>query len=258
MIIGAQLYSVRVNCQNDEDTKNTLKALKDMGYESVQVSGIPYNAEAFRAMADEIGLHIGLTHTSPVDIINDTDEVIRKHKVLGADVVGIGGLYGKYVVDGKIMVEDFIAEATPALEKIKAAGLKFAFHNHHREFVDYGGYTVMDQIFEKTDWNFTLDTGWAHVAGVDVLEIIEKYKDRLQYVHLKDFCFDKAEDGTVNYRIVPLYKGEVPVDAIIQKLIDLGITQVAYVEQDNASDMEDPIGEMKTSIDGLKAHGWVK
>lgn len=260
MIIGAQLFSVRVKCQNGDDLRSTFKALKEMGYESIQVSGFPYDAKEVRSIADEFGLHIGLTHTAPDDIINKTDEVIEKHKILGADVVGVGGAFGIYVdkETGRIKIEDFMRDMAPAVEKLEAAGLKFAFHNHFKEFQDYGGWNIMDLLFEKTNWLFTFDTGWAHYAGADVLALIEKYKDRLAYVHLKDFRKAETEGENPSNLIAPLYSGAVPVDEIIAKLIEVGTVKVAYVEQDNASAAEDPIAEMKKSIDGLKAHGWVK
>lgn len=257
MIIGAQLFSVRVKC-DEENLRETFKSLKEMGYGSVQVSGFVYDAETVRSAADEFGLHIGLTHTPVQDILEATDEVIRRHKILGADVVGIGGLYGKYISeDGKIKIEEFIEEVGPAVKKINEAGLKFAFHNHHREFVDYGGYNVMDVILEKTDWNLTFDTGWAHYAGVDVPEFIRKNKERLEYVHLKDFRKAERENDNPSDLICPLYEGAVPVDEIIEVLREVGCVKVAYVEQDNASHALDPIGEMKKSVDGLRAHGWM-
>ena len=116
----------------------------------------------------------------------------------------------------------------------------------------------MDLLFEKTNWLFTFDTGWAHYAGTDVLALIEKYKDRLQYVHLKDFRKAETEGESPSSLIAPLYSGAVPVNEIIKKLIEVGTVKVAYVEQDNASDAADPIGEMKKSADGLKANGWIK
>ena len=77
MIIGAQLYSVRDKCSNAEDIKATFSEMKKMGYTSVQVSGFPYDAEVVHQAAVENDLHIGLTHTSTREIINETDEVIR-------------------------------------------------------------------------------------------------------------------------------------------------------------------------------------
>ena len=48
------------------------------------------------------------------------------------------------------------------------------------------------------------------------------------------------------------------MDKIVQALVDVGTVKVAYVEQDNASQTPDPYGEMKKSIEAIKAHGWLK
>ena len=259
MIIGAQLYSIRNKCGNEEDIRNTFKALAEMGYKSVQVSGFTYGAEYVRAAADEYGLHIGLTHTPVDEIINNTDEVIRKHKVLGADVVGVGGAFGKYLSKetDKIDIDLFISDISPAIEKIKAAGLSFAYHNHGREIIDCDGTTIMDKLYETTDWGFIFDTGWSTVAGGDTVALIEKYKDRLKYVHLKDFIMETDENGKPKNTITHLYNGNVPINEIVKKLIEVGTVAVAYVEQDNAADTPDPIGEMEASIKALRENGWV-
>lgn len=257
MLIGAQLYSVCKKCDTEEGIRETIKTMKELGYQSVQVSGFAYDAEKLRSYADEFGMHIGLTHTAAADILNNTDEVIRKHKILGADVVGIGSASG-YVNGDIIRIDDFIRDFTPAVEKIQAAGLKFAFHNHYKEFYDLGGYCYMDELYEKTNWNFTLDVGWADFAGVDAVAYINKYKDRLQYVHLKDYREEREGDKAPSSRLVPIYSGLVPMDKIVQALVDVGTVKVAYVEQDNASQTPDPYGEMKKSIEAIKAHGWLK
>ena len=44
--------------------------------------------------------------------------------------------------------------------------------------------------------------------------------------------------------------------AVLETLKEVGTVEVAYVEQDNASQAADPYGEMKESIDQLKARGW--
>jgi len=255
MKIGAQLYSIRVKCNTEKEIRETFRTMKAQGYESVQVSGFSYNAEKIREYADEFGMHIGLTHT-PIDkILEETDEVIRQHKIMGADVVGIGYPQG-YVKHGIIDIEKFIEDMTPAANKIQAAGLGFAYHNHALEFQDKGGYYDMDVLFDKTNWYFTLDTGWCHMAGADVLAAIQKYASRLKYVHLKDFREAKEGDSGDGDRIVPLFHGQTPVLEIIQALQAVG-TEVAYVEQDNASSAQDPYGEMLKSMEQLKARGIV-
>jgi sugar phosphate isomerase/epimerase len=257
MIIGAQLYSVCTKCDSDEGIRTTFKMMKEIGYNSVQISGFKYNAQKTRGYADEFGLHIGLTHTEIPEIINETDEVIKKHKILSADVIGIG-YPGEYMVDGVIQVDKMIADLSQSAKKIEDAGLKLAYHNHYMEFKDLGGYCVMDVLYERTNWNFTLDTGWVHFSGVDAVKTIKKYASRLKYVHIKDFRIAKEEGETSVDRIVPIYYGAVPMDEILQALVSVGTVKVAYVEQDNAVQAVDPYDEMKKSFDALKAKGWIK
>lgn len=45
MKIGAQLYSVNIKCKTEEGIRETIKAMKELGYESVQISGFEYDAE---------------------------------------------------------------------------------------------------------------------------------------------------------------------------------------------------------------------
>ena len=256
MLIRTQLYSFDLKCTTEEGIRETFKIMKAQGYESVQISGFDYEAEKVKLYAEEFDLHVGLTHTPISKIMNETDEVIRIHKVMGADVVGIGYPSG-YVEDGIVNVDRLISDLKPAVEKIKTAGLGFGYHNHAMEFLDLGGYCTMDILFEKTDWNFILDIGWCDVAGADVVEAIRKYASRLRYVHLKDFREAHESDLYQGDRIVPLYHGLVPLDEAIVALKEAGTVVVAYVEQDNASDAEDPYAEMKESIDQLKERGWV-
>lgn len=255
MIIGAQLYSVNTKCTTEEGIRKTFKVMKEQGYESVQISGFDYEAEKINLYAEMFDLHIGLTHTAISKILNETDEVIRLHKVMGADVVGIGYPAG-YVEDGIVNVDKLVSDLKPAVEKIQNAGLGFGYHNHAMEFLDLGGFCTMDILFEKTNWNFILDIGWCDVAGADAVAAIRKYASRLKYVHLKDFREAYEDDRGPGDRIVPLYHGRVPLDEAIAALKEVGTVEVAYVEQDNASGAEDPYAEMKESIDQLKARGW--
>ena len=256
MKIGAQLYSINNKCQSQEDIKATLQAMKDIGYASVQLSGFHYDAEATRAAADEVGIHIGLTHTAIPEIIENTDEVIRKHHITGADTVGIGSP-GPYIDGDTVRYEDMVRDLSAAVEKIQAAGLNFAYHNHFWEFVDLGGFNMMDYLYENTNWNFILDTGWVHYTGTDVNATIRKYADRLKYVHLKDFREALESDKHFTERIVPMYDGAIPFDEIIATLVEVGTVEIAYVEQDNASQAEDPYGQMERSFNALREHGWV-
>ncbi len=257
MKIGAQLFSVRDTCDTQEGIRSTFRAMAAIGYRHVQVSGFPYVAEKTREAADELGISIELTHTPLPELFGDLDKVIRDHRIIGANVVGLG--YPKTYLDENrvVKVDSLISDLEPVAARLKNEGLRFAYHNHAMEFKDLGGYTTMDVLYSRTDWDFILDTGWCDYAGYDVLRAIEKFKDRLQLVHLKDFRERISEEEKPGDLIVPLYQGKTPLDAIIPALEKIG-TKVAYVEQDTAPRGGNSWSDMRISFDALKERGWVK
>ncbi len=252
MKIGAQLYSVRDRCKNITEIKDSMYQLREIGYESIQLSGFEYDPYEVKRYADTIGMHIGLTHTPVSEIINDTESVINKHLILGADVVGLGNP-GGYTFLGHIRCRKLLKDLLKPIQKINAAGLKFGYHNHYGEF--QGRHCFMDYLCEKTNWNFILDVGWMHYSGVDSIKKIQEFAPRLEYIHLKDFRIPKNKEERIVDCCVPLYQGYTPLDDIIRELTKAG-TQIAYVEQDTAPNSGDSIEQMRISFNNLKAHGW--
>ncbi len=97
MIIGAQLYTVRNYIQTEKDIERTMKKIAEIGYTTVQISAIgKISPERLREICDQNGLKIVLTHTNPDRILNETEEVIKEHDVLGCDHIGIGAMPEKY------------------------------------------------------------------------------------------------------------------------------------------------------------------
>lgn len=74
--------------------------------------------------------------------------------------------------------------------KAKESGGSINYHNHCWEF-DQDGLLFMALIHHAPEVRFALDTGWAAGSGWDPADLLEKYPDRISYVHLRDF---KKED----------------------------------------------------------------
>ena len=74
-------------------------------------------------------------------------------------------------------------------KQVTDAGMTFGYHNHSAEFKKFDGQTAFDHLFGKTDPKYVkieLDVGWVVVAQQDPIAILNKYKDRVIALHVKD------------------------------------------------------------------------
>lgn len=246
MKIGAQFYSIRDNTTTPEDLYKAFKAIKEIGYEVVQMSAIcPIEPELLRSYSEELSLPITCTH-SPYDrIVGDTENLIREHQIYGCPTIGLG-MMPKSFTEGK-GVYDFVESLKEPIKKIKAAGLSFAYHNHAFEFEKVAGKLIYDILIDELpDLNFIIDTYWIKYAGYDYLEYIRRLgKDRVKNVHFKDMQSEPQGD------ICPCGNGVIDFAPVIKLCDELGIEN-ALVEQDNAPDSGDSLGQMKISYQNIK------
>lgn len=246
MKFGAQFFSIRNHTQTPDGLYNAFKRIKDIGYGIAQMSAIckidPY---VLKSYIDEFDLPVTCTH-SPFDrIINDTDELIKEHKIYRCPTIGLGMMPKDYLdsIDG---VRAFLKAAREPIKKINAEGLTFAYHNHNMEFFDLGGTRAIDILLEENEnINFILDTYWVKRGGEDNLRLIKRIgAERMQNIHFKDLSFEP--DGPE----CPLGLGVIDFNPIVSLCDELGIPN-ALVEQDNAAQSEDSFGQMKISYDNL-------
>ena len=106
---------------------------------------------------------------------------------------------------------------------LKKEGLELLYHNHSREFLpNDDGIITHEELQKRTEIGFEIDTFWAFAAGVCPVSLMEKLKDRLPVIHLKD----GLKDGEGKH----LGKGEAPVTAVREKAIELGCDIVVESE----------------------------
>ena len=246
MKLGAQFYSIRDNTQTQEDLYRAFKEIKSIGYEIVQMSAIcDIDPKLLKSYSDEFALPITCTH-SPYDrIINDTDTLINEHKIYGCPTIGLGYMPNEYHGDG---IYKFIDTLREPLRKIKAAGLDFAYHNHAFEFESVDGKLIYDILIDELpELSFIVDTYWIKYAGYDFVEYVKKLgADRIKNVHFKDMKTDPKGE------ICPCGEGVIDFAPLINLCDEMGIEN-ALVEQDNAPDSGNSIGEMKKSYKNLKS-----
>ena len=250
MKIAAQLYTVRAYTQTENDIEQTFARIKDLGYECVQISGFgKCSTEFLQSALTNHGLTACATHSPYDEIINDTDALIAHHKALGIRYIGLG--YKMMTSKDEVLL--FLDEITPALKKIKQAGLQFVYHNHHHEFVDLGGCTPMDLLLENTsadEFGLLIDTHWLQTAGLSSVSFMKKHADRIKVIHLKDFKL--SADKERRYAVVG--EGNMDFEEILATAKSIGV-EYAAVEQDDCYG-EDPFDCLKRSLDNIKKMGY--
>ena len=249
MKIGAQLYTLRMYCQNEKDLARSLEKVAKMGYTCVQLSAIgPIAPQRVRAICDDNGLEIVLTHNPESDFLQNVDGLIEKHQVYGCRYVGLGSMPDRY--RNPDFLPYFAEDFGPAAEKLRAAGMKMMYHNHAFEFEHLAdGTTLMDRIldmFPADLMGVTADTFWLQHGGMDVADWLNRHADRLPCVHLKDFAVRGFD-----IRMAAVGRGNLNFAAILRNLENNGVTEYALVEQDDCYG-ESPYACLTQSYDHIR------
>lgn len=233
MKLGITLYNFHSIIDTFEDLDNVLNRLSKLGVSVVQVSGIgKLDNYKVAEYCKKYNMEVCLTHVPMDRILNDTDALIREHKALGCNTIGLGWSPEEYrSVEG---MKKYIADFTPAAQKIKDAGMQYAYHNHHFEFERYDGRTQLDIMIEDTDpdlFNFILDTHWLQTGGVYPPDYIRKVKGRMRVCHFKDY---KIVNGERMY--AEIGTGNIDLDECYRACVESGVEYI-IIEQDS-TDMD--------------------
>lgn len=198
--VGLQLYTVRDSMKGD--FAGTIAHVSRIGYKEVEFAGyFDHPPKEVRDILDKNGLTAPAAHI-PYDVLDDKWPGVLE----AAQVVG-----HKYIVcpwiDDEVRKQgrwrEAAAKFNKAAEASKKAGIQFAYHNHHFEFVPAEGKYAYDVLLEQTDPSLVqmeMDICWMNIAGQDPLKYFDRYPGRFPLVHVKDV------------KKIPAKTGDTPVD----------------------------------------------
>ena len=221
---GIQMYSLRD--MTKDDLEAGLRTVAEQGYKYVEFAGFfGHSAETVASWLKKYGLTVSGTHTGAAELAPDKiADTIAYHKIIGNKNIIIPGhdTSTDEKLDGLI---DIINYAQPILAE---NGIRLGYHNHSHEFLktSYGKY-VEEEIWNRTKADIELDTFWAYNAGLDPVDMMEKMKERLTFVHLKDGFRAEGDKKAVG---VSLGSGAAPVAAVREKALSMGIIMVVKSE----------------------------
>ncbi len=254
MRLGAQLYTCRDFCKTIDDIAETLRKVKDIGYQAVQVSGFgPVDYREVAKLLDDAGVICASTHINWDDCLNDIDAVIETHKAWKCPHPAIGGLSNEYHSEDGL--KKFLDELPPIAEKLAAEGMDFSYHNHDHEFVRIGEKTWLEELYEKASpehLKAEIDTYWITAGGGDPAAWIRKLAGREPLLHLKDMAI-VLEEGMPPQRFAEIGEGNLNWPAIIDAAGDSGV-EWCLIEQDQCYG-RDPFESLAISYRNLSAMG---
>ena len=253
--IGVQTYTYRNSFPNGvEATLDTIQALGVTELEASAPKGV--TPEEFRKMTDARNLKIVSTGAGYEELVNNTDEVIKKAKALGASYVMTAWIpHDKNdfkFKDAKKAVEDFNRVG----KKLKENGLTFAYHVHGYEFRPYKDGTLFDYIAQNTnpEWvSFELDILWAFHGGADPVALLNKYGDRWKLLHVKDLKKGVKGDhtgSTSTENDVAVGTGQIDIPAVIKAAKKVGIKH--YFIEDESSRIRTQVPQTIAYLKSLK------
>ena len=216
--IALHLYSVREDAQNE--LKNTLQTVKDMGYEGVEFAGLyGHSPEQVRKWLDEIGLVPVSAHVGVDELNADLTGTVNTYKTIGCQFIAIPWL-DEPRRPGNPGFDQAKKDIALIAAECKKQGITLLYHNHDFEFVKVGGAYMLDILYQEIpDLQTEIDTCWVNVGGEDPAGYVRKYTGRAPVVHFKDFAGRKSE-GDFEYR--PLGYGLQDIPSLISAAADAG------------------------------------
>ncbi len=240
--------------KNENQTRETLAAIRDAGYQGIELNGFMIRPTSFlvRAMTKMAGMPVGKGGSSDWKVLvkqaglsvvsihedlgsiqREPDRVIGEAKAFGTDKIVITGMY-RFDYSDREAVRGLAKDLNRAGEVLKKSGIHLLYHNHNCEFRKIArGKTAYELIVEETDPEsvyFELDSYWPTEAGVSALSLMEMLGKRMRLYHINDrgtrmtgpsitpiLKSDSMELGCGNMNLTELLAQalSVPVDAVI-------------------------------------------
>lgn len=241
--VGVQLYTVRVLLE--KDFEGTLARLAAIGFREVEF--VDYHGRAphaVRAALKTAGLDAPSAHV-PIEAVRaDWPRVLEAAHAIGHEYLVVAWLpeQERRTLDGYRAAADLFNHAG---EQARAAGIRFAYHNHAFEFAPVEGRIPYDALLERCDPRhvaFEMDLYWITKGGRDPLAYFSHWPGRFPMVHVKDSA------GPPEHRMVDVGAGTIPWSTIFARRKQAGI-QHYFVEHDEP---KDPLASVRTSYEYLQ------
>jgi sugar phosphate isomerase/epimerase len=244
--VAAQLYTLREHMKTPADMAQSLKKVRAIGYEAVQVSGVgAIDPVELKKLMDGEGLTCCATHEG--NILTEPEKVAERLDKLGCKYTAYP-YPGGVKLDSLQAVKELAAKLDKAGQVLAGAGKALTYHNHHIEFQKVEGRLILDVLYGETNPRHLqgeIDTYWVQYGGGDPVAWCEKLRKRLPLLHMKDYGINKENHVVFS----EIGSGNLDWKRIVKAAEKSGC-QWFIVEQDACPG--DPFESLKISFEFIK------
>lgn len=228
--ISINLESLQDRMANTAEIRESVKGLKDAGYEYMEILHFlnPDEGTTWADILEENQMHASSIHELYEDIDKEPERIAAKARSLGCKYIACG-LSRFTVWEDETSLKE-LADGLNRLGKFfKEQGLELLYHNHNMEFAKYDGkHTALEYIFAHTDPELVgaeLDAYWVHLSGSDPKAWCKRLGKRLKAIHLKDLGVtgESTPDKYIKTpSVMALGYGNLDLEGIIKAADDAG------------------------------------
>lgn len=223
--IGLQLYSIKEI--SEKDFFGAIKLTAGIGYDGIEFAGyFDTPAKELKKVLNDNGIAACGTHTGFESLDNDFNKTVEYNLEIDNKYIVIPWIPSEMCNSRDSWLRT--AEKMNILnEKLNKQGINLGYHNHAFEFEKFGNSYGYDILAENTSSEMLLeiDTFWVEYAGLNVVEYVNKYKNRLDLIHIKDMNDNRVstEIGSGNMDFVSIIKAADKTDWFIVEQEDFSI-----------------------------------
>lgn len=210
MVKAVQQFQLRTVIGTQEKAENTLRLMKEAGYDGIELCGfmikkMPVMVRALTRLAGmpmgksgnldweklikASGLKVVSVHEDLGSILRAPEEMIAEAERFSTDKIVVTGMY-RFDFSDKEEVLKLARQLNQAGKLLLEGGISFLYHNHNCEFRKVEPHkTAYRLLMEETDpdlVNFEFDSYWPTEAGADALRLMEELGERLKLYHIND------------------------------------------------------------------------
>lgn len=240
--IALQLWSVRDDMRRDFAA--TVAEVARIGYAGVELAGYGnLDAEGARAALAAANLTVSGMHVGRERLLAELPAVIAEARLLACRDV-ICPSWPREEFTDRAACERIGEQLDGIGAKLRAAGLRFSFHNHAAEMVLHEGRTVFDWMLgaaQPRNLHAQPDVYWVHVGGQNPARFLLTHGARCHLIHLKD----QTELG----------RGPVNFAEVFAAAEAVGAVEWYVVEQEEYT--RSPLESVRACFEQLRAWGKV-